>query len=114
MKGSNSIAPGLLRTGSVRIQPVANSKPSVSGAMPAVKARMPRDLRRASPKREAARASVADGSRLPVSVAATPASPAMFHPTTATNSTFGPGAAWAMATEAVNCASLSQPCSPTT
>ena len=33
----------------------------------------------------------------------------MFQPTTATNSTFGPGAACAMATEVVNCASLSQP-----
>ena len=57
---------------------------------------------------------VVDGSSVPTIVAATPASPATFQPITATNSTFGPGAAWAMATDAVNCASLIQPCSPTT
>ena len=41
-------------------------------------------------------------------VASAPSGPATFQPMTATNSTFGPGAACAIATEALNWASLIQ------
>ena len=53
-------------------------------------------------------ASTAEGTRLPPRVASTPTMPATLNPMTATNSTFGPGAAWASATEALSWASLSQ------
>ena len=43
-----------------------------------------------------------------VSVAIAPRGPATFQPSTATDSTFGPGAAWASATDAVNCESVIQ------
>jgi hypothetical protein len=39
-----------------------------------------------------------------------PALSPTFQPISATNSTLGPGAAWAMATDELNCASVSQPC----
>jgi hypothetical protein len=47
---------------------------------------------------------------MPPIVATTPASPAVCQPISATNRMLGPGADWAMATEAVNCSVLSQPC----
>ena len=46
-------------------------------------------------------------------VASAPSGPPTFQPITATNSTFGPGAACAIATEAVNCGSVIQWCSIT-
>ena len=60
-------------------------------------------------------AAAAELNRMPVPPPASP--PPAFRPTfqpmRATNSTFGPGAAWAMATDELNCASLSQPCCTT-
>ena len=63
------------RAGSVSTHPVATSRPIVSGAIPVVKARTARDSARCAPQRVAARASVVEGSRLPVIVASTPARP---------------------------------------
>ena len=56
------MAPGLVRNGSVNTQPVASTSPTVRGAMPAVKARTPRDSRRAWPQRLTARVKVVEGS----------------------------------------------------
>ena len=50
---------------------------------------------------------------MPSIVAIAPSGPATLQPRVATNSTFGPGAAWAMAIDEVNWASLIQWCSST-
>ena len=95
-------------------QPVASSRPSVSGAMPVANARTARLSRRCAAQRDTASTSRVEGSSVPASVASRPGTPATFQPITATNSTLGPGAACAMAIELVNWASLIQPCSATT
>ena len=96
--------------GPASTQPVASSRPIVSGAMPCVKARTPRVSRRLAPHRVAHSDSAVDGMRMPAMVASAPSGPPTFQPITATNSTFGPGAACAIATEAVNCGSVIQWC----
>ena len=65
--------------------------------MPTVKARTPRVSRRACPQRVTQIDSAVDGSKMPTIVASAPSGPATFQPITATNSTFGPGAACAIA-----------------
>jgi hypothetical protein len=60
----------------VRIQPVANSREIVIGAMPALNACTPRQFCRAWLQRAAAYASVVDGNIMPSSVTAAPARPA--------------------------------------
>ena len=92
---------------------MATSSPIVNGAMPLLNARTPSVWRRAAPQRVAHSASVVEGSMMPASAAKAPANPATFQPSTATKSTFGPGAAWASATEALNWASVIQCCSIT-
>ncbi len=74
--------------------------------MPVVKARTPRVSRRDWPQRVAHSDKAVEGIRMPVIVASAPIGPATFQPSTATKSTFGPGAACAMAMDAVNCSGV--------
>ena len=108
--------PGALKStyGRASSQPVATSRPMVSGVRPVLKARTKRVSRRRWPQRVAISVSAVDGNSVPTIVANAPIGPATFQPMTATKSTFGPGAAWAIAIEALNCASLIQWCSSTT
>jgi len=95
-------------------QPVETSRPMVSGVSPVLKARTPRASRRRAPQRVATSVSAVEGSIVPAIVASAPIGPATFQPMTATKRTLGPGAAWAIAIEALNWASLIQWCSATT
>ena len=103
-------------------QAVASRSPITTGAMPCLKARTLRRSRLRWPQRVASQVSVVLGSmmptmlstmpRAPLAQPAGPAPPALmptFQPSSAMNSTLGPGAAWAMAMEALNCRSVSQP-----
>ena len=99
--------------GSASSQPVAKVRPTVTGASPAVKARTSGVLRRVAPQRLTPSESSVDGSRMPSSAAAAPARPATWKPSTGTNNTLGPGAAWASAIAVVKSASPCQPRSTT-
>ena len=54
-----------------------------------------------------------DGTMMPAIVATMPSGPATPQPISATNRMFGPGAACAMAIDALNCTASIQPCSTT-
>ena len=92
---------------------MANTRPTVTGASPAVNARTSAVSRRLAPQRLTPSESSVEGSRMPTSAAAAPGRPAAWKPSTGTNSTLGPGAAWASAIAVVKSASPIQPRSTT-